>query len=82
MRTLSLTDMRANLKAVVERVVEDRAPVMITRKAAEAVVMVSAGDWAEIEETLHLLRSPANADGLMASIAELDADRAQARGGE
>ena len=74
MRTLSLTDMRANLKAVMDRVVEDRAPVMITRQAAEAVVMVSASDWAEIEETLHLLRSPANADRLMESIAELDAD--------
>jgi antitoxin YefM len=76
MRTLNLTDMRANLRAVMERVVEDRAPVMITRQAAEAVVMVSASEWAAIEETLHLLQAPGNAARLMESIAEFDSGKA------
>ncbi|MDB5706238.1 MAG: type toxin-antitoxin system prevent-host-death family antitoxin [Sphingomonas bacterium] len=71
MRTLSLTDMRANLRAVMDRVVQDRAPVMITRQAAEAVVMVSAGEWASIEETLYLLQSPANRERLVRSIEQL-----------
>ena len=32
-----------------------------------------ASEWASIEETLYLLRSPANARHLLESIAELDA---------
>ena len=73
MRTLSFTETRANLRAVMDRVIGDRAPVMITRQRSEGVVMVAAGEWAAIEETLHLLQSPANAARLQASIAELDA---------
>jgi len=41
--------------------------------------MVSAAEWASIEETLYLLRSPANARELLASIAELDAGRGKER---
>jgi antitoxin YefM len=74
MRTLSFTDTRANLRAVMDRVIDDRAPVMITRQRGEGVVMVSASEWAAIEETLHLLQSPNNAGQLLESIAELDAD--------
>ena len=73
MRTLSFTDTRANLRAVMDRVIDDRAPVMITRQRGEGVVMVSASEWAAIEETLHLLQSPDNAARLQESIAELDA---------
>ena len=73
MRTLSFTETRANLRAVMDRVIDDRAPVMITRQRSEGVVMVSAGEWAAIEETLHLLQSPANAARLQESIAELGA---------
>jgi antitoxin YefM len=73
MRTLSFTDTRANLRAVMDRVIDDRAPVMITRQRGENVVMVSASEWAAIEETLHLLQSPNNAGRLLESVAELDA---------
>jgi antitoxin YefM len=73
MRTLSFSDARANLKALMDRVTEDRAPVLITRQRGEDVVMVSASEWAAIEETLHLLQSPDNAARLQESIAELDA---------
>jgi len=73
MRTLSFSDARANLKALMDRVAEDRAPVLITRQRGEGVVLVSASEWAAIEETLHLLRSPDNAGRLLESIAELDA---------
>ena len=73
MRTLSFTDARANLKALMDRVTEDRAPVMITRQRGEGVVMVAASEWAAIEETLHLLQSPDNAGRLLEGIAELDA---------
>jgi antitoxin YefM len=73
MDVLSYSDARANLKAVMDRVVADKAPVVITRQKAEAVVMVSLADWNAMEETLHLLGPPANAEGLRSAIAELDA---------
>lgn len=73
METLSISDTRANLKAVVDRVVADKVPIAITRQKGEGVVMVSASEWASIEETLYLLQSPANAKRLLESIAELEA---------
>ena len=71
MRTIGFSAARANLKAVLDSVVEDRAPVAIVRQAAEGVVMVSASEWAAIEETLHLL-APGNVARLAESVAELE----------
>lgn len=73
MNVLTYTDTRANLKSVMERVVADRTPIVVTRQKAEAVVMVSLADWNAMEETLHLLSSPANAERLRAAISQLDA---------
>ena len=73
MDVLSYSDTRANLKQVMDRVVEDRTPVVITRQKAEAVVMVSLADWNAMEETLHLLSSPSNAERLRDAVRELDA---------
>ena len=75
MDVISYSDTRANLKEVMDRVVEDRAPVVITRQKAEAVVMVSLADWNAMEETLHLLSSPANAERLREAVAQLDAGK-------
>lgn len=77
MRTLSVSETRANLKAVIDRVVADKAPVAITRQRGEGVVMISQSEWESIEETLYLLRSPANAKRLLESIAELDAGKGE-----
>jgi len=52
---------------------------MITRQRAETVVLISASEWAGIEETLHLMSSPANAKHLLDGIAELDAGRCEER---
>jgi antitoxin YefM len=76
MYILSFSDARANLKSAMDRVVADKAPLAITRSGGkEGVVMVSQSDWESIEETLYLLRSPANAKRLLESIAELDAGK-------
>ena len=56
-----------------DRVVEDRTPVVVTRRRGEAVVMVSLAEWNAMEETLHLMSNPANAQRLAAAIHELDA---------
>lgn len=72
MESISLSAARANLKSVMDRVVADRVPVAITRQRGEGVVMVSASEWASIEETLYLLRSPKNAKRLLESIREFE----------
>lgn len=75
METLSITDTRANLKAVVDRVVADKVPIKITRQRGEGVVMISASEWSSIEETLYLLSSPKNAERLLKAIRGLDAGK-------
>lgn len=72
MDVLTYSDVRANLKGVMDRVVEDRTQVVVTRQKAEAVVMVSLEDWNAMEETMHLLSTPRNAERLRSSIRQLD----------
>ena len=73
MKTLSSTELRANLSAVMDRVNDDHEPVIVHRARGKPVVMVSLEDWASMDETTYLLASPANRRALMQSIAELDA---------
>ena len=73
MQTVTYSEARDNLKAVMDKAATDRAPVMITRQRGENVVLISASEWAGMEETLHLMASPANAKHLMEGIARLDA---------
>ncbi|HYN45393.1 MAG TPA: type II toxin-antitoxin system prevent-host-death family antitoxin [Allosphingosinicella sp.] len=73
MKAISYSEARENLKSVIDRVVADHAPIAITRQRGEGAVLVSESDWASIEETLYLLRSPANAARLLDAIRGLDA---------
>lgn len=72
MDVLTYSDTRARLKEVMDRVVEDRAPVVVARKRGESVVMVSLADWNAMEETLHLMSSPANAERIAAAVRQLE----------
>lgn len=73
MDVLTFTDTRQNLKDVMDRVVQDHTPIVVTRQKAESVVMVSLSDWNALEETSRLLSSPKNAARLADAIAQLDA---------
>jgi len=73
MDAISYTTARANLSKTMEKVCNDHAPVIITRKSEPPVVMISLEDYQAMEETTYLLRSPANARRLLESIAELEA---------
>lgn len=72
MDAISYTAARANLASTMEKVCNDHAPVIITRKSESPVVMMSLEDYEAMEETTYLLRSPANARNLLESIAELE----------
>lgn len=79
MNTISYTSARANLAQTMDRVCDDHEPLIITRSGEPAVVMVSLEDYQSLEETAHLLRSPANAKRLLAAIEQLNAGRGKAR---
>ena len=79
MDVLSFTETRARLKDVMDRVVQDHAPVVVTRQRGEAVVIVSLADWNAMEETARLLSSPKNAERLVEAIAQLEAGRGSER---
>lgn len=70
MRTLSSTELRANLSAVMDQVNDDHEPVIIHRAKGKPVVMVSLEDWASMDETTYLTASPANKAALDKAIAE------------
>ena len=72
MDVFNYSDTRANLKDLMDRVVQDHAPVVITRQKAESVVMVSLADWNAMEETLHLLSRSSNRTRLIAAIENLN----------
>lgn len=78
MQTVSYSEARDNLKKVIDQAVVSRAPILITRQRGENVVMVSAEEWAGMEETLHLMSSPANAERLMEAVRGFDADDSKA----
>ena len=73
MDVINFSETRANLKSVMDQVVRDRTPVVVSRKNGEAVVMVSLADWNATEETTYLLSQKANATRIGAAIVELDA---------
>jgi antitoxin YefM len=68
MAHVSYTELRSNLAKYMEKVCASRAPLHITRQNAGTVVMVSEDEYEGMMETLHLLRSPANAARLLRSI--------------
>jgi len=75
MDAISYTAARANLSKTMEKVCNDHDPIIITRKRESPVVMLSLADYQAMEETAYLLRSPANAQNLLESIADLAADK-------
>ncbi|WP_341522851.1 type II toxin-antitoxin system prevent-host-death family antitoxin [Pseudomonas sp. G.S.17] len=79
MQTINYTTARAHLSETMDRVNEDRAPLLVTRQKGEPVVMMSLADFNALEETAYLLRSPANAERLVKSLNSLRSGKAQAR---
>ena len=79
MSHVSYTDLRNNLAKYMDEVCDSHAPLHVTRQNARTVVMVSEDDYEGLMETVHLLKSPANAERLLRSIAELDGANATER---
>jgi antitoxin YefM len=73
MSTISYTDFRQHLAKYMDEVWDSRAPLRVTRQNARPVIVLSEDEYEGMMETLHLLRSPANADRLRRSINSAEA---------
>jgi len=73
MTVVNYTEARNNLKSILDTVVEDADYTIISRRDAEDAVVMSLESFNAMQETLHLLRSPANAAHLERSIAQFRA---------
>lgn len=73
MRTVSYSESRANYAATLDAVLDDREEIVVTRAGKDPVVIVALDDYESLKETAYLLRNPANARRLLASIERLEA---------
>lgn len=79
MRIVSFTEARNSLKAVLDSVVNDADAAVITRRDAQDAVVMSLDYYNSLMETVHLLRSPANAQHLNRSIEQFKAGKVSRR---
>jgi antitoxin YefM len=80
MAHVSYSELRNNLASYMDQVCDDRAPLVVTRQNARSVVLISEEDYEGLMETVHLLKSPANAARLLRSIKEADQGKLTERG--
>jgi antitoxin YefM len=66
------TQARANLAALMDKAVDDKIPVFITRKNGKRVTMIDADEYESLVETAYLLSSPSNARRLLEAIEQAD----------
>lgn len=70
MNIVTFSEARNKLKAILDRVVNDMDYTVITRRDADDAVVMSLEYFNSLLETVHLLKSPANAAHLERSIAQ------------
>lgn len=71
------TKARANLAKLCDQVTDSRDIVIIARRKGGDVALIAADELSSILETLHLLRSPKNADRLLSALRDAKAKRAK-----
>jgi antitoxin YefM len=72
MSTITYSTARDHLAEVWDKTVSTREPVVVSRRGAESIVMLPLEEWEGLQETAHLLRSPANAERILDALKRLD----------
>ena len=57
---------------MMDQVIDDHEPLMVTRAKGKPVVMISLEDYDAMDETAYLLASPANAKALREAMERVD----------
>lgn len=71
MNSISYTEARERLASVWDEAISSRQPIALSRRGKESVVLVAMDEWEGLQETAHLLRSPANARRLIEALTRL-----------
>lgn len=79
MYAVTAGEAQRNLQQLIERVVADVEPAIVIGDNGDQVVLVPLDEFNSWQETLYLLASPANADRLQRSIAQVHEGRVQYR---
>jgi len=69
---MSYSEVRQKLAAAIDRAVDDRETVIITRRGKPAAALIAADELSSLKETVYLLRSPANARRLFEAMEEIE----------
>ncbi len=79
MRVVNFSEARSGLKGVIDQVIADADYTVITRRDAPDAVLMSLDTFNSFLETVHLLKSPANAAHLARSIEQFRLGQVQQR---
>jgi antitoxin YefM len=74
MTTISYSKVRENLAEVWDEVENSREEVILRRRGHEDLALLPAHELRSLQETAHLLRSPANAARLLTALARSRGD--------
>ena len=77
MQAVSFSELRKDMKHIMDTVKDRHEPTIITRKHGNMVLM-SLEDYNALEETSYILSNPKNAQRVLASVAELRAGKGKA----
>ena len=66
------TNLRQNLASILDEVIDDRGLIVVSRPGKEDVAIIAASELSAMMESLHLLKSPANARKLFAAMERAD----------
>ena len=75
----TFTETRKNFASTMQKVIDNKEPIVITRQNHEAVVMLSLSDFKSYEETAYLMQSMENATRLNRAIASLEKGEGEIR---
>ena len=73
MTTVNITTARKNIYQLIKDVASSHAPIVITGKNANAI-LISENDWISIQETLYLLSIPGMRESIKKGLATKVAD--------
>lgn len=77
MQIINYSQARDQLKAVIDRVVEDADIAIISRRDGDDAVLMSKDMYESMQETIFLMSNPANVQHLAKSIAQHKAGKAK-----
>lgn len=69
------TNLRQNLASILDEAIEDRGVIVVSKSGKEDVAILAVSELSSMMETLHLLKSPANAKKLFAAMERAEALR-------